>query len=102
MLHSQPSDVDACKQCQCYEKTHTGNCASGSGLCQCRPEFLAPYCDQCSEGYYDYPNCKPCDCFQVSYIEICLVLTFVYLFQQGISTCGVDLHLFFQAALVIG
>lgn len=48
--------------CQCDVFYSTGNCAEGSGRCECRPEFQAPNCDSCSTGYYDYPNCKPCDC----------------------------------------
>lgn len=48
--------------CQCDEFFSTGNCAEGSGQCECRPQYLSPLCDQCSFGYYGYPQCKPCDC----------------------------------------
>lgn len=48
--------------CQCDVFYSTGNCAEGSGQCECRPEFLPPYCDQCNEGYYGHPQCRPCDC----------------------------------------
>lgn len=48
--------------CNCDYHFSTGNCAEGSGQCECRPEFLPPYCDQCSFGYYGYPDCRPCDC----------------------------------------
>uniref|UniRef100_A0A0P4VVW3 Laminin subunit alpha n=1 Tax=Scylla olivacea TaxID=85551 RepID=A0A0P4VVW3_SCYOL len=58
------NDTDVCQPCDCNFFYSTGNCAEGTGECECRPAFLPPYCDQCNEGYYDYPNCKPCDCSQ--------------------------------------
>lgn len=58
----QLNDTDVCQECICDLSFSTGNCADGSGLCECRPEFQSPYCDQCSPGYYDYPTCRPCDC----------------------------------------
>lgn len=48
--------------CNCDNYYSTGNCAEGSGQCECKPQFQAPHCDSCSFGYYDYPLCKPCDC----------------------------------------
>ncbi|XP_042212496.1 laminin subunit alpha-like isoform X1 [Homarus americanus] len=56
------NDTDVCQPCNCNEFFSTGNCATGTGQCECRLEFLPPYCDECNDGYYDYPNCKPCDC----------------------------------------
>ena len=45
------------------------------GICTCKPDFTGEKCDQCKEGfenfpkcdqcaelYYDYPDCKPCPC----------------------------------------
>ncbi|GFT48977.1 laminin subunit alpha [Nephila pilipes] len=54
--------TDVCQPCNCDPSFSTGNCADGNGLCECRPEFLPPRCDQCNVGYYGYPYCKPCDC----------------------------------------
>lgn len=48
--------------CDCEEFYSTGNCAEETGQCECRPQFLAPHCDDCSEGYFGYPNCRPCEC----------------------------------------
>lgn len=48
--------------CACDNYYSTGNCAEGSGQCECKPQFQSPNCDSCSFGYYDYPLCKPCDC----------------------------------------
>ncbi|XP_035223568.1 laminin subunit alpha-like, partial [Stegodyphus dumicola] len=56
------NDTDVCQPCQCDPAFSTGNCADGSGQCECRPEFLPPYCDSCNVGFYGYPACKPCDC----------------------------------------
>jgi hypothetical protein len=49
--------------CSCNHFFSTGNCAEGSGLCECRKEFTPPHCDSCSFGYYGYPDCRPCECF---------------------------------------
>ncbi|XP_064486972.1 laminin subunit alpha-like [Ornithodoros turicata] len=54
--------TDVCHPCQCDLTFSSGNCAEGSGQCECRPEFLPPHCDQCSVGYYGFPACRPCDC----------------------------------------
>ncbi|XP_069958976.1 laminin subunit alpha isoform X2 [Cherax quadricarinatus] len=56
------NDTDVCQPCDCNVFYSTGNCAQGTGQCECRPEFLPPLCNACNDGYYDYPNCKPCDC----------------------------------------
>ncbi|CAL4059747.1 unnamed protein product, partial [Meganyctiphanes norvegica] len=55
-------DTYVCQPCQCNYFYSTGNCAEGSGQCECKPNFLPPFCDQCNDGYYDHPTCKPCDC----------------------------------------
>ena len=53
--------------CQCYSDEYdryTGNCEPESGKCECREAFRGAYdCSACADGYYDYPYCKPCDCF---------------------------------------
>lgn len=49
--------------CECGVFYSTGNCSEGFGKCECKPAYAAPDCDRCSEGYYGYPDCKPCDCF---------------------------------------
>lgn len=48
--------------CNCDYFYSTGNCGEGDGHCECKPEFQAPNCDSCSEGYFGYPNCRPCEC----------------------------------------
>ncbi|KAG8228153.1 hypothetical protein J437_LFUL002807 [Ladona fulva] len=54
--------TDVCEPCHCDDYYSTGNCAEGTGQCECRPQFTPPNCDSCSFGYYNYPECKPCDC----------------------------------------
>jgi laminin, alpha 3/5 len=48
--------------CNCDHFYSTGNCAEETGHCECRIEFQAPNCDSCAEGYFGYPNCRPCEC----------------------------------------
>ena len=56
------NDANFCVACACDSFYSTGNCEEGSGRCECKPNYLSPDCNQCSEGYYDYPTCRPCDC----------------------------------------
>ncbi|XP_054719477.1 laminin subunit alpha-like [Uloborus diversus] len=66
--------TDVCQPCNCDLAVSTGNCADGSGLCECRPEFLPPYCNDCNLGYYGYPECKLCDCHpNGTYGDVCEV-----------------------------
>ncbi|KAL0280200.1 UNVERIFIED_CONTAM: hypothetical protein PYX00_001570 [Menopon gallinae] len=55
--------TDVCERCQCDVYYSTGNCAEGTGKCECRKEYQEPKCDSCSFGYFGYPDCKPCECF---------------------------------------
>lgn len=48
--------------CNCDSFFSTGNCEEESGRCECRPEFQAPDCQDCSYGHFGYPNCRPCEC----------------------------------------
>ena len=61
---SMPLDSkEICAKCNCTESYHTGNCASETGVCECRKNFNSPNCDSCAFGYIDYPTCRPCDCY---------------------------------------
>ncbi|XP_030765960.1 laminin subunit alpha [Sitophilus oryzae] len=57
------NETDVCHPCNCDNFYSTGNCAEGSGRCECKIQFTPPNCDSCSFGYYSYPECKPCECF---------------------------------------
>ena len=32
------------------------------GQCKCKPNVVGRQCDRCKMGYYNFPNCEPCDC----------------------------------------
>lgn len=32
------------------------------GNCQCHDNFVGERCDQCQEGFYNFPNCEECNC----------------------------------------
>ena len=51
--------------CQCdQDPRYTKNCEPGGGKCECKEAFRgADDCSACADGYYDYPNCKECECF---------------------------------------
>ncbi|KAI3381409.1 hypothetical protein SNEBB_000855 [Seison nebaliae] len=61
-LGKQLTDMDACQKCQCDHPHATGGCAEGSGKCECKTKYSGINCDRCADGYYDYPDCKPCEC----------------------------------------
>lgn len=48
--------------CDCDNFYSTGNCAEGSGKCECKPAYQEPDCRTCSYGYFGYPECEPCRC----------------------------------------
>ncbi|KAB0790802.1 hypothetical protein PPYR_15312 [Photinus pyralis] len=57
------NETDVCQPCDCNFFYSTGNCKEGTGQCECRKEYTPPRCDSCRFGYYNYPDCKPCDCY---------------------------------------
>uniref|UniRef100_A0A146MHL0 Laminin subunit alpha n=2 Tax=Lygus hesperus TaxID=30085 RepID=A0A146MHL0_LYGHE len=56
------SDKDACVPCNCQGKKYTGNCEEGSGRCECKSNYVEPFCDACVFGFTNYPECEPCHC----------------------------------------
>ena len=33
-------------------------CNLKGGQCPCKDEFAGGTCEECNDGYYDFPNCK--------------------------------------------
>ncbi|XP_066250557.1 laminin subunit alpha isoform X1 [Euwallacea similis] len=62
-LYKSWNETDVCYPCQCDQPNLTGNCAEGSGKCECRKEFSPPDCTSCSFGHFGFPDCRPCECF---------------------------------------
>merc|ERR1719412_382614 len=60
-----PNATDPCQPCDCGDDPrYSGNCSPGGGKCECAEAFRgADDCSACADGYYDYPDCKPCDCY---------------------------------------
>lgn len=56
------SSVDACRRCDCNNPYSTGNCAPLTGECECKKEYTGYKCQECANGYTDWPTCRKCDC----------------------------------------
>lgn len=37
-------------------------CDKSLGKCLCKEGYGGPKCDQCLPGFYNYPECIPCNC----------------------------------------
>lgn len=49
--------------CNCDNKgTESEVCSKETGSCICKEGYGGPRCDQCLPGYYNYPDCVPCNC----------------------------------------
>ncbi|XP_055387187.1 laminin subunit alpha [Condylostylus longicornis] len=67
--------IIGCEECNCHPLgVLHGNmqCDLFNGSCQCRPNIEGRACDQCSNGYYGFPNCHRCNCnHDGTELEIC-------------------------------
>lgn len=49
--------------CDCNSVGALDNfCNVTTGKCNCRPNTYGRQCDECRPGYWNYPNCRPCEC----------------------------------------
>lgn len=49
--------------CKCNHLGSTSfECDKFGGQCPCKPNVIGRQCTECKNGYYDFPNCKTCDC----------------------------------------
>ncbi|XP_021120763.1 laminin subunit alpha-3 [Heterocephalus glaber] len=54
-----------CESCDCSQNgTHSSmKCDPVTGQCRCRfPRITGRQCDQCTSGFYMFPECLPCSC----------------------------------------
>lgn len=53
--------------CNCDPQgTEEEVCDKVNGICVCQEGFGgSPRCDKCESGWYEYPDCKPCNCSDV-------------------------------------
>ncbi|CAH8640896.1 unnamed protein product [Dicrocoelium dendriticum] len=58
--------VLGCKECNCSEVGAVlglaATCDLVTGQCVCQKGYAGRACDQCTVGYYGYPDCKQCEC----------------------------------------
>uniref|UniRef100_F7GGL1 Laminin subunit alpha-5 n=1 Tax=Monodelphis domestica TaxID=13616 RepID=F7GGL1_MONDO len=57
-----------CEDCNCsrpgVEELTDPGCDLDSGQCKCKPNIIGRRCDACAPGFYGYPNCRRCQCFE--------------------------------------
>ena len=46
-------------ECDCnMEGSVDNHCDQMSGVCECKDNIGGASCNECKDGYYDFPNCK--------------------------------------------
>ena len=45
-----------------FQGSVSNQCHPSSGACRCLLGFEGKNCDRCADGYYNFPNCRPCNC----------------------------------------
>lgn len=51
------------------EGSESQQCDTVSGMCSCIKGYQGFSCDQCVEGFYNFPNCKECACNRAGVID---------------------------------
>ena len=57
--------------CECNLSGSSGiTCDQFSGQCDCRSNFQGRKCEQCTEGFHNYPACQECNCDPAGVIDV--------------------------------
>ena len=52
-----------CAECACdTNRSISSICNTTTGSCSCRDNFIGTRCEECNIDYYQYPECRQCDC----------------------------------------
>ena len=46
-----------CSDCECNEEGSMDSTCNGDGQCTCKANIQGEICDNCTDGYFDFPNC---------------------------------------------
>ena len=52
----------ACLKCNCPSNFTDTSCDHDTGACKCKDKYTGHNCNQCAEGYTDFPECDSCPC----------------------------------------
>ena len=55
--------MEKCTECACHpDGTDGKQSCNAEGQCTCTGVVIGKKCDQCKPGFYDFPDCKDCEC----------------------------------------
>lgn len=67
--------IIGCEPCECnYLGISNGNtqCDAFNGSCECRDNIEGRACDECKNGFFDFPRCDRCSCHTAgTELEVC-------------------------------
>lgn len=50
-------------ECNCNQiGAKNSFCDQDSGQCDCIPNVYGKQCDQCQPSFWNFPDCRPCEC----------------------------------------
>ncbi|CAI4225847.1 unnamed protein product [Auanema sp. JU1783] len=56
--------LNGCLKCDCSSigSNDAGSCDTATGQCACKEGYVGLKCDRCTHGFFNFPNCEPCNC----------------------------------------